>query len=96
MAIFYTQNMNNLERSRNNESRKILNNFSQIFCPIDQGAPLRGRQMSEAIIINGGYIRYQGWKDFTCRGRDSQNNDLVDKHTEIIDYTGETSDTWIN
>ena len=38
------------------KAEKILNNFSQIFCPIDQGAPLRGKQMSEAIIINGGYI----------------------------------------
>ena len=44
------------------KAEKILNNFSQIFCPIDQGAPLRGKQMSEAIIINGGYIAIKDGK----------------------------------
>lgn len=69
------------------KAEKILNNFSQIFCPIDQGAPLRGKQMSEAIIINGGYIAIKDGKILHV-GEGQPNNDLVDKHTEIIDYTG--------
>ncbi|BCA84570.1 imidazolonepropionase [Enterococcus saigonensis] len=66
---------------------KILKNFSQIFCPIDQGIPLRGEQMSEAVIIEDGYIAIKDGKILAVAKGDPDEA-LIDEETEIIDYTG--------
>ncbi|WP_291293283.1 imidazolonepropionase [Enterococcus sp.] len=66
---------------------KILTNFSQIFCPIDRGEPLRGAQMNEATIINDGYIAIKEGKILQI-GTGQPSQDLIDEKTKIVDYTG--------
>lgn len=66
---------------------KLLVNFSQIFCPDDKGRPLKGKEMSEATIIENGYIALKDGKilEVACgHPRES----LMTDQTEIIDYTG--------
>lgn len=66
---------------------KILTNFKQIFSPIDKGHPLRGSQMSEANIIEDGYIVIKDGKILKIdSGKPAA--ELIDDKTEIIDYTG--------
>ena len=66
---------------------KILTNFSQIFCPTDKGRALRGAEMSEAQIVENGYIAI---KDGKILKVDSGNPDssLIGEYTKLIDYSG--------
>ncbi len=66
---------------------KLLVNFSQIFSPIDRGRPLRGKEMSEALIIENGYIAIKDGKILKV-GSGSPEDTLQGSLTEIIDYTG--------
>ncbi|MBP1040816.1 imidazolonepropionase [Vagococcus sp. BWB3-3] len=66
---------------------KLLVNFSQIFSPIDRGRPLRGKEMSEALIIENGYIAIKDGKILKV-GSGSPEETLQGPLTEIIDYTG--------
>lgn len=66
---------------------KILKNFSQIFCPIDNGVPLRGEEMSKAVIIEDGYIAIKDGKILAV-DQGEPDSDLINYDTEIVDYTG--------
>ncbi|MBP2099749.1 imidazolonepropionase [Enterococcus rivorum] len=66
---------------------KILVNFSQIFSPIDKGRPLRGEEMSEALIIEDGYIAIKDGKILEV-GSGNPDQKLINGYTEIIDYSG--------
>lgn len=66
---------------------KILKNFNQIFCPIDNGIPLRGEQMNDAIIIENGYIAIKDGKILAV-DKGGPNEDLISENTEVIDYSG--------
>ena len=59
---------------------KLLINFSQIFCPIDKGHPLRGAEMSEATIIEDGYIAIKDGKILEVRAG-SPREELMGKET---------------
>lgn len=62
---------------------KLLINFSQIFCPIDKGHPLRGAEMSEATIIEDGYIAIKDGKILEVKAG-SPREELMGKETEVI------------
>lgn len=66
---------------------KILTNFNQIFSPIDKGHPLRGSEMSEANVIEHGYIAIKDGKILKV-GSGSPDKELIGDQTEIIDYSG--------
>ena len=66
---------------------KLLINFSQIFCPVDKGHPLRGEEMSEATIIEDGYIAIKDGKILEVNSG-SPREELKGEGTEIIDYSG--------
>lgn len=66
---------------------KVLVNFSQIFNPIDKGRALKGAEMSEATIIENGYIAIKDGKILAI-GSGKPSEELVGDQTELIDYTG--------
>lgn len=66
---------------------KLLVNFNQIFCPNDPGHPLRGKEMSEATIIENGYLAMKDGKILQV-GTGEPSQDLIGPATEIVDYTG--------
>ncbi|MBL1230042.1 imidazolonepropionase [Enterococcus sp. BWB1-3] len=66
---------------------KILCHFSQVFCPVDKGHPLRGAEMSEGTLIDNGYIAIKDGEILKV-GSGEPDSTLVDSETEIIDYTG--------
>lgn len=66
---------------------KILNNFSQIFCPVDKGRALRGAEMSEANIIENGYIAIKDGKILKVASGQPDAS-LIGDSTEMIDYSG--------
>lgn len=65
---------------------KLLVNFSQIFSPIDKGRALRGAEMSEAVIIENGYIAIKDGKILEIGSEPDSN--LIGELTEVIDYSG--------
>lgn len=66
---------------------KVLVHFNQIFCPNDPGHPLRGKEMSEATIIENGYIAIKDGKILAI-GTGEPDPTLIDTNTELVDYTG--------
>ncbi|MFB8636296.1 imidazolonepropionase [Enterococcus casseliflavus] len=69
---------------------KILLHFSQVFCGIDKGHPLRGAEMNEAYILEDGYIAIEGAKIIDV-GTGMPDLQLIDENTELIDCTGKTA-----
>lgn len=62
---------------------KILINIGQLFCPIDEGRPLKGENLNRAHIINNSYLAI---KDDKIIGFGDDNYEsLINKDTEIID-----------
>ncbi|MGX7014785.1 imidazolonepropionase [Vagococcus silagei] len=66
---------------------KVLVHFNQIFSPIDLGRPLKGKEMSDATIIEDGFIAIKDGK-ILALGSGEPDASLVNAQTEIIDYTG--------
>ena len=66
---------------------KILINFSQIFCPIDKDRPLKGEEMSQATIIENGFIAIKNGKILKVSSGEPE-KELIGDHTKIIDYNG--------
>lgn len=66
---------------------KLLIHLNQIFCPIDKGHPLRGTEMSEATIIEDGYIAIKEGKILSVGAGDPP-KELIGPQTEQIDCTG--------
>lgn len=66
---------------------KLLINFSQIFCPVDKGHPLRGKEMNEATVIEHGYIAIKEGKILEVSAGEPR-EELIGEATEIIDYCG--------
>ncbi|MGO3732365.1 MAG: imidazolonepropionase [Vagococcus sp.] len=66
---------------------KLLINFSQIFCPTDNGHALRGEEMDHATIIENGYIAIKNGKILTVASGQPDAS-LIGENTKIIDYTG--------
>lgn len=66
---------------------KILVHFSQVFAPIDYGRPLKGKEMSQATIIEDGYIAIKDGKILAI-GSGEPDQSLIASNTKIIDYTG--------
>ncbi|MGY3779618.1 imidazolonepropionase [Isobaculum melis] len=66
---------------------KLLIHLNQIFCPIDKGHPLYGAEMSEATIIEDGYIAVKDGKILSV-GSGEPPKELICAATEQIDCTG--------
>lgn len=66
---------------------KLFIHLNQIFCPIDNGHPLRGSEMSEATIIDKGYIAIKNGKILSV-GSGNPPKELIGTETEQIDCTG--------
>ncbi|MGO3652418.1 imidazolonepropionase [Vagococcus sp.] len=66
---------------------KVLVHFSQIFSPIDHGRPLRGAEMSEATIIEDGFIAIKEGKILEI-GSGEPRKELIGEQTKIVDYSG--------
>ena len=66
---------------------KLLVHFSQIFSPIDKQRALKGAEMSEATIIEDGYIAIKNGKILKI-GSGTPDESLIGDHTKIHDYTG--------
>lgn len=63
---------------------KIIYNLNEIFCPIDLGHPLRGKEMKDAKILKNGYIAIV--KDKICEvGSGTIPDYLIGEETELID-----------
>lgn len=65
----------------------ILLHFSQVFNPLDQGHPLVGADMSQADIIEDGYIAIKDGKILKV-GSGEPATDLIGEETELVDYSG--------
>ncbi|MBO0478292.1 imidazolonepropionase [Vagococcus fluvialis] len=66
---------------------KILTNFSQIFCPTDLGRALKGKEMSEATIIENGYIAIKDGLILKV-GQGTPDASLIGERTKLVDYSG--------
>lgn len=66
---------------------KILVHFNQIFSPIDKGHPLRGEEMSEANIIDDGYIAIKDG-NILAVGSGEPDQSLVGPLTKLVSYKG--------
>lgn len=66
---------------------KILTNFSQIFCPIDNGQPLKGAEMDQANVIENGFIAIKDGKILKVAAGEPEAS-LIGSHTKIVDYSG--------
>lgn len=66
---------------------KILTNFSQIFCPIDNGQPLKGAEMDQADVIEDGFIAIKDGKILKVAAGEPKTS-LIGSHTKIVDYSG--------
>lgn len=65
----------------------LLYNIGQIFLPKDNGKPLQGKEMSEAEIINDGYIAIKDGKILAV-GSKTPDGTIVNSDTEKFDLQG--------
>lgn len=83
----YNESYQNERKGDGMFADKVLVNFSQIFNPIDKGRALKGAEMSEATILENGYIAIKDGKILAI-GSGEPAEGLVGDQTEVIDYTG--------
>ncbi len=68
-------------------SKKILFNIKHLYTPVDKGAPVKGKAMSDVTVLDRAYIVIENGL-ITALGEGSGYSDFIDSGTKLTDLSG--------